>query len=99
VGGRTVFAGSGPLLYLVAYQYMKAGAIVAAVVDTAPGSSKRKAAFHFSRFPVPFAKGLWFIAALRASGVPIHHSAGSPCVEGDGRVEAFSFMDSRGEHR
>ncbi|MFS2056250.1 hypothetical protein ACEN8K_46590, partial [Variovorax sp. CT11-76] len=32
---RVVFMGTGPLLYLVAYQYAKAGARVAAVLDTA----------------------------------------------------------------
>ena len=36
IGERVVFLGSGPLLYLVAWQYMKAGAKVEAVLDTAP---------------------------------------------------------------
>ena len=36
IGRRCVFVGTGPLLYLVAYQYAKAGAEVAAVLDTAP---------------------------------------------------------------
>lgn len=41
IGDRIVFMGSGPLLYLVAWQYMKAGACVEAVLDTAPITSKR----------------------------------------------------------
>ncbi|HSV78793.1 MAG TPA: FAD/NAD(P)-binding oxidoreductase, partial [Ramlibacter sp.] len=36
IGRRVVFMGTGPLLYLVASQYVKAGAEVAAVLDTAP---------------------------------------------------------------
>ena len=36
IGERVVFLGSGPLLYLVAWQYMNAGAKVEAVLDTAP---------------------------------------------------------------
>ena len=34
IGQKVVFAGTGPLLYLVASQYVKAGAQVAAVLDT-----------------------------------------------------------------
>ncbi|MNT28246.1 Hydrogen cyanide synthase subunit HcnB [compost metagenome] len=34
IGERVAFMGTGPLLYLVAYQYAKAGAKVAAVLDT-----------------------------------------------------------------
>ena len=36
IGERVAFCGSGPLLYLVAYQYAKAGAKVVAVLDSAP---------------------------------------------------------------
>ncbi len=36
IGSRVVFAGTGPLLYLVAAQYPKAGARVEAVLDTSP---------------------------------------------------------------
>ena len=34
IGDPVVFMGTGPLLYLVAYQYAHAGARVAAVLDT-----------------------------------------------------------------
>ena len=40
IGQRVVFVGTGPLLYLVAWQYVKAGVEVAAVLDTAPFSAK-----------------------------------------------------------
>ncbi|MDA4635765.1 NAD(P)/FAD-dependent oxidoreductase, partial [Escherichia coli] len=40
IGQKVVFLGSGPLLYLVAWQYLKAGANVAAVLDTAPFTAK-----------------------------------------------------------
>lgn len=46
IGRRVVFAGTGPLLYLVAYQYAKAGAQVEAVLDTNPFAPvRRDAAF------------------------------------------------------
>jgi len=43
IGRRMAFLGSGPLLYLVAAQYAKAGAEVAAVLDTAPASARWRA--------------------------------------------------------
>ena len=43
IGERVVFCGSGPLLYLVAYQYAKAGAKVVAVLDSAPFSAQCRA--------------------------------------------------------
>lgn len=42
IGRRVVFMGTGPLLYLVAYQYMKAGAAPVAVLDTTPFSTQIK---------------------------------------------------------
>ncbi len=38
-----MFAGSGPLLYLVAYQYARAGANVVAVLDSSPFSAQVRA--------------------------------------------------------
>lgn len=43
IGQKVVFAGSGPLLYLVAYQYAKAGANVMAVLDSSHFSQQIKA--------------------------------------------------------
>ena len=43
IGSQVVFMGSGPLLYLVASQYVQAGAKVVAVLDTAPASKPWKA--------------------------------------------------------
>jgi NADPH-dependent 2,4-dienoyl-CoA reductase/sulfur reductase-like enzyme len=50
--GRTVIAGTGPLLYLLAAQLIGAGASVIAVIDTTPNGNKRRAlphAFDFAR--------------------------------------------------
>jgi hypothetical protein len=55
IGEKVVFAGSGPLLYLVAYQYAKAGANVVAVLDSAPFSAQCRAlpALLGQRFVLP----------------------------------------------
>ena len=44
IGRRVAFLGTGPLLWLVAYQYAKAGAEVVAVLDTTSFATKLRAA-------------------------------------------------------
>ena len=46
IGARVAFLGTGPLLYLVAYQYAKAGAKVVAVLDTAGFSDRLREHTH-----------------------------------------------------
>lgn len=72
IGERVVLAGSGPLLYLVAYQYAKAGATVSAVLDTSPFSAQVRALPRLLLQPGTFAKGLYYRAWLTRKGVPVH---------------------------
>jgi NADPH-dependent 2,4-dienoyl-CoA reductase/sulfur reductase-like enzyme len=44
--GRTVLAGCGPLLWLVAWQFLNAGAKVAALLDTTPAENRTRALPH-----------------------------------------------------
>jgi NADPH-dependent 2,4-dienoyl-CoA reductase/sulfur reductase-like enzyme len=71
IGRRVVFLGTGPLLYLVAAQYVKAGAEVAAVLDTAPPEARWRALPLLAARPALLAKGAALIAQLRRAGVPI----------------------------
>jgi len=48
--GRTVLAGCGPLLWLLASQYLKAGAKLDAILDTTPAGNRVRAAPHFMPF-------------------------------------------------
>lgn len=91
IGRRTVFLGTGPLLYLVAYQYAKAGATVAAVLDTAPRTAQLAALPGMALDPVTTAKGLWYMARLAAWGVPLHAGVRPERVIGDGQVEALDW--------
>ena len=52
LNGRVVVAGSGPLLYLLAYQYAKAGANVVAVLDTAHFADKLRGLPQLLRQPL-----------------------------------------------
>lgn len=72
IGNKVVFFGTGPLLYLVAYQYAKAGLDVAAVLDTSLFPSVPKAASLLSG-GLTFAKGLYYVAWLKAHGVRTVH--------------------------
>jgi NADPH-dependent 2,4-dienoyl-CoA reductase/sulfur reductase-like enzyme len=101
VGRRVVFLGTGPLLYLVAAQYVKAGASVAAVLDTSPFSLRLKALAKLLARPDVLVKGLALVAALRRSGVAL--MTGITPVEISGNAEsgvnAVSVRDRAGAIR
>lgn len=86
IGERVVLAGSGPLLYLVAYQYAKAGATVSAVLDTSPFSAQAQALPHLLLQPATLAKGLYYRARLTLMGVPVHQGVELLGVDGEQRV-------------
>jgi NADPH-dependent 2,4-dienoyl-CoA reductase/sulfur reductase-like enzyme len=71
IGRRVAFLGSGPLLYLVAAQYVKAGAEVAAVLDTAPPGARWKALPLMAARPALLAKGAALLGRLSRAGVPV----------------------------
>ncbi|WP_440813975.1 FAD-dependent oxidoreductase [Pseudomonas syringae] len=91
IGERVVFAGSGPLLYLVAYQYAKAGATVVAVLDSAPFSAQCKALPALLGQPATLAKGLYYRAWLTARGIPVHQGAQLSRIAGEQRVTGIQW--------
>ncbi|MBP2301193.1 FAD/NAD(P)-dependent oxidoreductase [Azospirillum picis] len=100
VGRRVAFLGTGPLLYLVAYQYLKAGVEVAGVFDTTPFAVQARAMAGMLRDPSTLAKGLLFVGWLRAHGVPVHNGVRPLRAEGTERVEALAWRYADGrEHR
>ncbi|MCK1713348.1 MULTISPECIES: NAD(P)/FAD-dependent oxidoreductase [unclassified Bradyrhizobium] len=96
IGARVAFLGTGPLLYLVAYQYARAGAHVAAVLDTTSFATKAAQAFGLMRGGATFAKGLYYIGWLRAHGIPIFAGVTPLAIGGDGQVESLSWRDTSG---
>ncbi len=97
IGRRIVFAGTGPLLYLVAYQYAKAGAQVAAVLDTSPLRQQAAAAPALLRMPSTFAKGLYYIGWLRAHGVAIETGVVLERVLGERHVTGLAWRTADGD--
>jgi NADPH-dependent 2,4-dienoyl-CoA reductase/sulfur reductase-like enzyme len=92
IGERVVFAGSGPLLYLVAYQYAKAGATVVAVLDSAPFSAQCRALPALLGQPLTLAKGLYYRAWLTAHGIPVHQGATLQRIKGEKRASAVQWQ-------
>ena len=98
VGERVVFAGSGPLLYLVAYQYAKAGANVVAVLDSSPLSAQVRALPGLLTQPATLAKGLYYRAWLTTHGIPVHQGASLARIEGERRVQSLKWRNKKIEH-
>ena len=99
IGERVVFAGSGPLLYLVAYQYAKAGANVAAVLDSSPFRAQARALPGLLAQPSTLAKGVYYRSWLTAHGIPVHHGATLNRIDGELRAQSLSWSNSKGEHQ
>lgn len=79
-----VLAGCGPLLYLLGWQYVRAGVPIRALVDTTRHEDRWRAKRHvFAALRAwPFlSKGLQLIRTLREAGVPIFEAADDLCVE------------------
>ena len=100
IGDPVAFMGTGPLLYLVAYQYAHAGARVAAVLDTSHLSQAIPVLPGLLRGGTTFAKGLWYMTWLRATGIPVRSGITPVAAEGESALKAVRYRDRRGrEHR
>lgn len=100
IGDRPAFLGTGPLLYLVAYQYVKQGVKVASVLDTSPFVNQIKAVRDLAVRPSFLARGLYFRARIMAAGVPIRNGVAPIAIEGKTEVEGVSYRNASGEiHR
>ena len=97
LGRRMVLAGSGPLLTLVAVQLRKAGADVAAVLDTASMAVQRRAAREIAVRPTLAVRGL----AMRLKlGTLYHAGVTLDRIEADAAgVGAVRWRDATGRAR
>ena len=96
-----VFAGSGPLLYLVALQYRRAGVPVRAVLDTTPFAHYAQALPYLPaamRTPAYLRRGLGLLWQLRRSGTPVFTGVRELRALGCDTVEAVAFQH-RGRRR
>lgn len=96
IGQRPVFIGTGPLLYLVAYQYMKAGVAVQAVLDTSRFGLRLRALPALLARAGVLAQGLRYTLALRRAGVKLLTGVVPLGIDGTGRVQSIRFRDGSG---
>ncbi|WIW90180.1 FAD/NAD(P)-binding oxidoreductase (plasmid) [Sphingobium sp. V4] len=101
IGHRVVFMGSGPLLYLVASQYVEAGADVAAVLDTSPFSARVKALPDLLAVPSVLWNGVRLTQALKQAGVAVHLGVTPVEIlgESDTGVSGVRFRNGAGKER
>lgn len=71
IGSAVVFMGTGPLLYYVASQYVKAGANVVAVLDTSPFAGRVKALPRLAEQPDLLWQGMKLTFGLKRAGVAV----------------------------
>jgi hypothetical protein len=82
-------------LYLLAWQYLREGVTIRALVSTNNTSSYLRAAHHVVGALLmgwrDLAKGIKLLAALRRHGVPVFSGCGDLSIEGKNQVEALVF--------
>ena len=99
VGNSPVLIGTGPLLYLVAYQYAKAGVAIQAVIDSAGLQGQMAAAPSMLRAqPSTLLKGTYYVAWLMAHGIPIHRASRPIRALGQHQVTGLVWHDGRQEN-
>ncbi|WMD19189.1 NAD(P)/FAD-dependent oxidoreductase [Achromobacter seleniivolatilans] len=89
---RTVLAGSGPLLYLVAWQYLNAGVKIDALLETTPPGRLSQALpkiWGFLRSPY-LGKGLKLLRAVKAA-IPIVKGVTALEALGDGKLQSLRY--------
>jgi NADPH-dependent 2,4-dienoyl-CoA reductase/sulfur reductase-like enzyme len=102
VSEGAVLVGSGPLLYLVASQMLRAGAPPLALVETQTKADLARSLRHIGgalRGWPYLLKGLKMLWALRRAGVPRHVGATQIAVEGEAQARAVTFRTGGTEHR
>jgi NADPH-dependent 2,4-dienoyl-CoA reductase/sulfur reductase-like enzyme len=98
--GRVVIAGCGPLLWLIAWQYLNAGVAIAAILDTTPRANWFHALPHLPAFLAsPYlAKGVKLMLAVRAK-VRVVTGVKTLRAEGTDKVEAVVYTTAGREQR
>lgn len=89
-----VLAGAGPLLLLLAWQYLRAGVQLRAILDTTAGATYASALRHLPAALTAgdyIAKGIGMIRAIRRAGVPIHRGIDKLNAHGQDTLESVEF--------
>jgi octopine oxidase subunit A len=95
--GSTVLAGCGPLLWLLAWQYLNAGVRLDLILDTTPPANWARAVRHAATFAAsPYlAKGVRLMLGVRRA-VRVVSGIVEMAAEGGERLETVSYRTARG---
>lgn len=96
-----VLVGSGPLLYLIATQMVRAGVPPLALVETQTTGDLTKSMRHLGgvlRGWPYLVKGLRMLWDLRRAGIPRHVGATAIAIEGDQNARAVTFKIGKSAH-
>jgi NADPH-dependent 2,4-dienoyl-CoA reductase/sulfur reductase-like enzyme len=96
--GNTVLAGGGPLLYLLAWQYLNAGVKIHSILETTPPGQWRRAlpfAWGFLRSPY-LGKGLKLLREVRAAVPVVSGVTALEAIGEDGQLAQLRY-DAAGQ--
>jgi NADPH-dependent 2,4-dienoyl-CoA reductase/sulfur reductase-like enzyme len=98
VSGKVVLAGTGPLLWLLAAQYLRAGVKIEALLDTTPTGNWATALPHLPSFLLSsyLGKGLRLMREVKR-GVRIIRGVTALAAHGGDRVEAIGYRIGGGD--
>jgi len=102
VAQRAALVGSGPLLYLIAVQMVRAGTPPAAIIETQTRSDMIRALRHVGgalRGWPYMVKGLKMLAEIKRANVPRYTGATQIAIDGEGKAEAVEFTHKGGKQR
>ena len=90
--GRTIIAGTGPLLWLLATQLLRSGCRLEAILDTTPSRAYMKAAWHAVGFVLSplFVKGLKLRSEVQRH-VEVISGITALAADGDDRVRTVAY--------
>ncbi len=98
IGRCVAFVGTGPLLYLVAYQYAKAGVEVSCVLDTSTFDDKFSGLADMLASPRAAGLGIYYMLWLKARGIRLIQGAQPLSVAGSDCVQAVRYRHAGAEH-
>lgn len=91
----TVMAGSGPLLWLLAAQLLRAGARIEAILDTTPRRNWLHALPHLPDFALsPYMRKGWSLLSEVRTKVPVHRARGLRAL-GEDRLREVEYDGGR----
>jgi len=95
-----VLAGTGPLILLLAWQYLQAGVIIKAILDMAPANNIWRALPHLPNALLAhhyILKGLRYQLQLKYASVPLFKSVSNLRAIGNDSIETVEFVYGRGK--